>query len=85
MPSQILSCLISYPQSLEEVSIKYNLELHVPGLSLKENNFRFDTRKKFFTVRVVRQWNSLPRGVVDIPSLEVFKVQLDRALSNLIL
>jgi len=29
-------------------------------------------------------WNRLPKEVVDAPSLETFKVRLDRALSNLI-
>ena len=43
-----------------------------------------DIRKKLFTVRVARHWNELPREVVDAPSLETFKVRLDRALSNLI-
>jgi len=40
--------------------------------------------KKFITVRVVKQWNRLPGEVVDAPSLEMFKVRLERALSNLI-
>jgi len=53
------------------------------GLSLEER-FRLDIRKNFFTVRVVRQWNMLPRDVVDVLSLETFKVRLDGALSNLI-
>ncbi|KAK4818682.1 hypothetical protein QYF61_017903 [Mycteria americana] len=52
------------------------------GFKLKEG--RQDTRKKFFTMRVVRHWNRLPREVVDAPSLETFKARLDRALSNLI-
>ncbi|KFQ91219.1 hypothetical protein Y956_01475, partial [Nipponia nippon] len=54
------------------------------GFKLKEGRFRSDIRKKFFTVRVVRHWNKLPREVVDAPSLEVFKAKLDEALSNLV-
>jgi len=33
---------------------------------------------------VVKCWNRLPREAVDAPSLETFKVRMDRALSNLI-
>ncbi|KAK4832976.1 hypothetical protein QYF61_026802 [Mycteria americana] len=54
------------------------------GFKLKEGRFRLALRKKFFTIRVVRHWNRLPREVVDAPSLEVFKARLDRALSNLV-
>ncbi|KFP18927.1 hypothetical protein Z169_11186, partial [Egretta garzetta] len=46
--------------------------------------FRLDIRKKFFTVRVIKHWNRLPREVVEAPSLEAFKARLDGALSNLI-
>ncbi|KFV54988.1 hypothetical protein N341_11428, partial [Tyto alba] len=46
--------------------------------------FRLVIRKKFFTMRVLRHWNRLPRDAVAAPSLEGFKVRLDAALSNLV-
>ncbi|KFW61658.1 hypothetical protein AS28_01491, partial [Pygoscelis adeliae] len=54
------------------------------GFKLKEGKFRLDIRKKFFSMRVVRHWNRLPREAVDAPSLEVYKARLDGALSNLV-
>ncbi|KFR05196.1 hypothetical protein Y956_02409, partial [Nipponia nippon] len=54
------------------------------GFKLKEGRFRLDMRKKFFTMRVVRHWNRLPREAVDAPCLEVFKARPDEALSNLV-
>ena len=57
------------------------------GVEAKERNlvgFRPDIRRRYFTVRVVRRWNRLPSEVVDVPSLEAFKVRLDGALSNLV-
>ncbi|KGL96006.1 hypothetical protein N301_04899, partial [Charadrius vociferus] len=54
------------------------------GFKLEEGRFRIDIRKKFFSLRVVRHWNRLPREAVDTPSLEAFKARLDGALSSLI-
>ncbi|KGL92627.1 hypothetical protein N301_13445, partial [Charadrius vociferus] len=54
------------------------------GYKLEEGSFRLNIRKKFFTLRVVRHWNRLPREVVEAPSLEVFKARLDVALGNLV-
>ena len=56
----------------------------VRGNDFKLKGGRLDRRKKFFTVRVVRHWNRLPREAVAAPSLEVFKARLDGALSNLV-
>ena len=41
-------------------------------------------RRKFFTQRMVTHWNSLPKEVVDVPSLEAFKARLDVALGSLV-
>ena len=41
-------------------------------------------RKKFFTMRMVRQWHKLPREAVGTPSLDTFKARLDGALGSLI-
>jgi len=54
------------------------------SFKLKQCTFRLDIRKKCFTMGVVKEWNGLPRRVVDAPSLETFQVRLDGALSSLI-
>ena len=43
-----------------------------------------DVRGKLFTMRVVRCCNRLPREVVDVPSLKVFKVRFDGVLGSLV-
>ena len=54
------------------------------GFKLRQGRFRLAIRRKFFTQRVVKHWNRLPKEVVDAPSLEAFKARLDVALDSLV-
>ena len=54
------------------------------GFKRRQERFKLDIRRKFFTQRVVAHWNGLPREV-DAPFLKAFRARLDVALGSLIL
>ena len=45
---------------------------------LRQSHCKYDLRRYFFTKRVVAIWNSLPDYVVDVHSVNLFKMRLQR-------
>jgi len=61
-----------------------NCSLTAPLQPLTSGRFILHTRKKVFTMRVVRHWNRQLREVVESPSLEVFKKCVDVAVRGMV-
>lgn len=49
---------------------------------LKHRMFCLTIRKRFFTLRVIKHWNRMPRELVESPSLEILNICLDMVLCH---
>ena len=60
-------------------SLSYNTSVTRGNkFKLQIQSFNHNFRTFFFSARIVNIWNSLPNYVVDVQSIDVFKVHLDQ-------
>ncbi|CAH8485641.1 unnamed protein product [Dicrocoelium dendriticum] len=64
------------PSDLFELADSERLRGH--RLKLKQQRARLNVRAKFFSNRVVRNWNKLPSELMDCETVVAFKAGLDR-------
>ena len=55
----------------------HNMKIYYPSVSS-------DTRKRFFSVRIIDRWNSLPSEIVETTDISMFKRKLENHLGDLL-
>lgn len=82
-------CYLQIPNQDYREEARLFLEVHSGRGTenrLEHGKFLLDTQIFdfffFYTIKVVKYWNSLHREVAEFPFLRTFKTQLDMAMSN---
>ena len=75
---------ISDPETAPDLHIQGETGTRGNGrkLEVRRSEGRHNVRHHFFTIRVAKLWNDLPREVVGSKTLDQFKRALDRHLAN---
>lgn len=75
--------IYSYREEIPCLSILVERDIaRRDGKSWSQANFTWEVRHNCSTVRVINQWNRLPREAVDFPFLQVFSSGLDVFVEN---
>ena len=69
-----------YNKDLFEISSEERTRGH--RLKLFKPRCRTNIQQKFFTVRVIEDWNSLPEEVIEAKNMNTFKNRLDAWWEN---
>ena len=64
------------------LKLKTDSNTKTNGYKLEKISFNTTKYQHFFSNRVVNLWNSLPRDIVEAPSINTFKNRLDKCLAK---